>query len=180
MAGGLNLYGYADGDPINFSDPFGLCTPFPECLAQALANWGASRGGAVGGAALTAGATLNAAFEASGVNLAGQAGAELRQGEFGKSLLHTAMVVPVGRAGRAVGALRTQGRNLAEQLTMAEARGGAGVEIMAGKVSDARYPAGTWAKMSHTHKHPGGHQTEVHYWKNRESGATEGFKYKDP
>lgn len=25
LAGGLNLYGYADGDPINFSDPFGLC-----------------------------------------------------------------------------------------------------------------------------------------------------------
>lgn len=25
LAGGLNLYGFADGDPINFSDPFGLC-----------------------------------------------------------------------------------------------------------------------------------------------------------
>ena len=25
IAGGLNLYGYAHGDPINFSDPFGLC-----------------------------------------------------------------------------------------------------------------------------------------------------------
>lgn len=24
LAGGMNLYGYADGDPINFSDPFGL------------------------------------------------------------------------------------------------------------------------------------------------------------
>jgi uncharacterized protein RhaS with RHS repeats len=24
LAGGLNLYGYADGDPINKSDPFGL------------------------------------------------------------------------------------------------------------------------------------------------------------
>ena len=27
IAGGLNLYGYAAGDPINFSDPFGLCPP---------------------------------------------------------------------------------------------------------------------------------------------------------
>ena len=26
LAGGLNLYGYAGGDPINYSDPFGLCT----------------------------------------------------------------------------------------------------------------------------------------------------------
>jgi RHS repeat-associated protein len=35
IAGGLNLYGYANGDPINFSDPFGLrpCDPpdDPEC-----------------------------------------------------------------------------------------------------------------------------------------------------
>jgi len=28
LAGGLNLYGYAGGDPVNFSDPFGLC---PTC-----------------------------------------------------------------------------------------------------------------------------------------------------
>ena len=26
LAGGLNLYGFANGDPVNFSDPFGLCT----------------------------------------------------------------------------------------------------------------------------------------------------------
>ena len=27
LAGGLNLYGYGAGDPINNSDPFGLCPP---------------------------------------------------------------------------------------------------------------------------------------------------------
>jgi hypothetical protein len=32
IAGGLNLYGYANGDPINFSDPFGLC---PMCVLGA-------------------------------------------------------------------------------------------------------------------------------------------------
>ncbi len=26
LAGGLNLYGFAKGDPVNFSDPFGLCS----------------------------------------------------------------------------------------------------------------------------------------------------------
>jgi hypothetical protein len=26
LAGGLNLYGFAGGDPVNFSDPFGLCS----------------------------------------------------------------------------------------------------------------------------------------------------------
>ena len=25
LAGGVNLYGFGDGDPVNFSDPFGLC-----------------------------------------------------------------------------------------------------------------------------------------------------------
>jgi RHS repeat-associated protein len=30
--GGLNLYGFAAGDPVNFSDPFGLCPdPKPKC-----------------------------------------------------------------------------------------------------------------------------------------------------
>ena len=31
MAGGLNLYGFADADPVNFDDPFGLCPPRPLC-----------------------------------------------------------------------------------------------------------------------------------------------------
>jgi len=35
IAGGLNLYGYANGDPVNFGDPFGLCTPMPECWLYA-------------------------------------------------------------------------------------------------------------------------------------------------
>jgi uncharacterized protein RhaS with RHS repeats len=39
LAGGLNLYGYADGDPINKSDPFGLC---PMCVAYAVFEVGAS------------------------------------------------------------------------------------------------------------------------------------------
>lgn len=29
LAGGLNLYGFAEGDPVNFGDPFGLC-PDPK------------------------------------------------------------------------------------------------------------------------------------------------------
>ncbi|HXO83932.1 MAG TPA: RHS repeat-associated core domain-containing protein [Gemmatimonadales bacterium] len=35
LAGGLNLYGFASGDPVNFSDPFGLCPNCREALAFA-------------------------------------------------------------------------------------------------------------------------------------------------
>ena len=39
MAGGLNLYGYAGGDPANNSDPFGLCI-WDGCIAEgAAAVW---------------------------------------------------------------------------------------------------------------------------------------------
>jgi len=31
LAGGLNLYGFANGDPVNFSDPFGLCVLALPC-----------------------------------------------------------------------------------------------------------------------------------------------------
>ena len=40
LAGGLNLYGFANGDPVNFSDPFGLCEPWPECASGAVASAG--------------------------------------------------------------------------------------------------------------------------------------------
>ena len=36
LAGGLNLYGYADGDPVSFSDPFGLL-PIPLLIVGAVA-----------------------------------------------------------------------------------------------------------------------------------------------
>jgi gas vesicle protein len=35
LAGGLNAYGFAGGDPVNYSDPFGLCHANDEqCLAM--------------------------------------------------------------------------------------------------------------------------------------------------
>ena len=39
LAGGLNSYGYAAGDPVNFSDPFGLCPiPLSSCFGRAGAD----------------------------------------------------------------------------------------------------------------------------------------------
>ncbi len=44
LAGGLNLYGFAGGDPVTFSDPFGLCVPMPWCMQGALQNVAAKIG----------------------------------------------------------------------------------------------------------------------------------------
>ncbi|MES2178598.1 MAG: RHS repeat-associated core domain-containing protein [Gemmatimonadota bacterium] len=87
LAGGMNLYGFASGDPVNFSDPFGLCTPMPWCLmavagggaiasdavafGPSLAAGAASMGPAVGpiGLGLVAGVLLTPAFPGDGVQL---------------------------------------------------------------------------------------------------------------
>lgn len=36
LAGGLNAYGFANGDPVNYSDPFGLCI-WDGCIAEFVA-----------------------------------------------------------------------------------------------------------------------------------------------
>lgn len=92
----MNLYGFAGGDPVNFSDPFGLCTPWPECLTQGAANWGAQRSGAVGSAVLNGAAATNAAAEAFGVNDLGRAVAD---GNAVGGAIALASMLPVGRAG---------------------------------------------------------------------------------
>lgn len=74
--------------------------------------------------------------------------------------------------------IRRSAENLAEQLAMEEAKGGAGTRIMQGKINDPRYPKDVWAKMQHVHEHPGGAKTVIHYWENQQTGSREGFKFK--
>jgi RHS repeat-associated protein len=45
LAGGMNLYGFAGGDPVNFSDPFGLCPPLEPCPVRAGTFMGAALNG---------------------------------------------------------------------------------------------------------------------------------------
>jgi uncharacterized protein RhaS with RHS repeats len=85
VAGGMNLYGFANGDPVNFSDPFGLMSCPPHCdeVFQLLGQWapqmkqalglfaaGSVAGGAglaaVGGAGGTALTTLGLTARAGG------------------------------------------------------------------------------------------------------------------
>jgi RHS repeat-associated protein len=93
---GLNVYGFAEGDPVNFSDPFGLCTPWPDCMLQAAANWGARQAGALGSAVTTGAAAANAASAVLGINDFGKAVAERDAVGIGFGF---ASIIPIGRAG---------------------------------------------------------------------------------
>ncbi len=73
LAGGLNLYGYANGDPVTFSDPFGLSAEEGEeaaclpCLARA-AQLLRAAGPAISGAARAGNALLRTrSIEAAGI-----------------------------------------------------------------------------------------------------------------
>jgi RHS repeat-associated protein len=48
LGGGMNLYGFAGGDPVNFSDPFGLCPVTATDPVPCSVTYGAALG-AIGG-----------------------------------------------------------------------------------------------------------------------------------
>jgi YD repeat-containing protein len=61
LAGGVNLYQYSGNSPPNFTDPFGLCVPFPTCAVaagEALAGGGELVGGVVGTVVEPGGGTI--------------------------------------------------------------------------------------------------------------------------
>lgn len=123
LAGGLNLYGFAEGDPVNYSDPFGLC-PIPvsscveavERLQSQLVRGAVSTLGAIG--EVTGVSGLMRAF--SGKDAAGnKVGTGARLFEGGMAALG---IAPIGRGARvaeklvdASGSLRVS-KTVANQL----------------------------------------------------------------
>ncbi len=82
LAGGMNLYGFAGGDPANFSDPFGLCPlDKPLChwikaaLIAAGTDVGFVAGGGAGLAAGPAAVAASPAMAAAGAAVGGILGA---------------------------------------------------------------------------------------------------------
>ena len=73
LAGGLNLYGYGAGDPVNNADPFGLCFPWPAC-AFAAARAGAAVGTVVGAGVGALGGGVGAIPGAAAGNRVGYVG----------------------------------------------------------------------------------------------------------
>ncbi|MFQ5705682.1 MAG: RHS repeat-associated core domain-containing protein, partial [Gemmatimonadales bacterium] len=67
LAGGLNLYGFAGGDPVNFSDPFGLCAQGDSVqVAVTVCVNGEERPGVARGVKITDKAQIAAVLDAIG------------------------------------------------------------------------------------------------------------------
>jgi hypothetical protein len=72
---------------------------------------------------------------------------------------------------------RRAANTLSEQLTLAEAKGGAGRRIIeAVKIKDLKWKG--WEKYSHTHVNPDGTKIEVHYMKELMTDILDDFKFK--
>jgi len=109
----LNLYGFADGDPINYSDPFGLCGILGAAGSVAI---GAALGVATGGGYSLAAAAVDASTGAACIGAIGKAGKLVRA---------------VGSSRRLRSALRAAGRAVgigddAHHIVAAGARGANG------------------------------------------------------
>jgi RHS repeat-associated protein len=166
-SGGLNLYSLSRNEPVNSIDPFGLMDFYPPGLENKIYP-----DDFVG--PLPPGCYRNSEAQA----MANRNG--LQPSLLGELLIPSG----VGALARTPSALkcipkaaavRTEARNLAEQLALKEAKAGAGNRIMQGAIKDSKFPEDVWAKMQHTHGN-----TTIHYWKNLKTGERTGFKFKDP
>jgi hypothetical protein len=135
LAGGLNAYGFADGDPVNFTDPFGLCP------AKTLAEVLPCSGRQLQPLSRAANAVGTVGLELSGVADLERGARSLRRGE-GSGFLNLALALPVGRAvtgTRAAVRAAAAGLGLSDDVTKgvrAALGSGAGQQFMVEALED--------------------------------------------
>ncbi len=78
-------------------------------------------------------------------------------------------------ASKGVDKFRRAPKNLAEKLSMDEAKGGAGRKIM-DNLGDPKFKG--MEKWQHVHKHPDGTNTVIHYVRDPKTGQLLDFKFK--
>jgi len=140
LAGGLNLYGFAGGDPVNFSDPFGLCTPWPACANvywDDAAVAGHQQGGLLGGLRAAGAVLMGSLIEGFGINEADRGMDEIANG----NVLRGAAIVGLAIIGNLPGGnLAKIEANLARTVKAAQ-----GAEVTARAVGG--FTQATWTVL---------------------------------
>jgi len=181
LAGGLNLYGFANGDPVNFSDPFGLCIPWPDCAAGA----GERLLTGLGNAVLSG---LTAIGEATGV--AGLMRAFSGRDAEGNPVPAGTRLLEAGSF--AAAAVPADALAVGSARLLAEARAGEGARVIAGaghlrgsQIRDLPRllemyggDAADWSKRSGRSFGASGRTIEVHWYENVATGQRFEFKTK--
>jgi hypothetical protein len=103
-------------------------------------------------------------------------------GQVGSDFLKVGVVggaaAAIASAPLAVSAVRTEARNLMEQMALQAAERGAGERIMQGLIKDARFAEDQWAKMQYAIRSNYGAQSVIHYWQEIGTEFRTLFKFK--
>jgi RHS repeat-associated protein len=175
LAGGMNAYGFAGGDPVTYSDPFGLCpvtkedpTPCPDPVGQMIADVNAGMANAVAGvsnAVLEATAGLINAVTGVGDVLTAAGLNPNVQGSGGRAMAGVAaasafVMTPAGAEGAHIGI--TEGKAALASLMSGDVR------VMAGAGTDVEYRAAAGL---------GGNAADWQYRTSRATLAINGYKW---
>ncbi len=190
LAGGMNLYGFADGDPVNYSDPFGLC-PYPDgspCdpIAQMVHDVNQRMTEAVVSLGLKTLEVLaafgNAVTHVGDVTTLAGLNPTASNGDRAVA----AVSLATGVATSAASGVRLA-KQLASEELLGEARAGIGISMagagsrksiddIARLVSEYGGESGDWAKMTTRTRVVGGTPISVHWYENVTSGLRVEFK----
>jgi RHS repeat-associated protein len=190
--GGVNLYGFVGNNPVNNVDPYGLdpwyywlnplsyIPAYAQHKGQAMLDAAAKARGHIDYETEMEG--LNEGrhhddtydFQKSQMNAIGMIQEDAKEGAEDYLTVVTSMTPTAAGAKCVAAVVRTEARNLAEQIALKEAEAGAGNRIMEGLIKDPQFPENIWAKMQHVHG-----DTTIHYWQNLQTGERIGFKFKD-
>lgn len=130
LAGGLNLYGFAGGDPVNHSDPFGLCPPQdtndgPECkkvvALGVTASWVIGKGPSMSAGVILSSGEGPGVFLSKGVHegIAGGVSADLTVAESMNQFGGATATVCVGAGpGSVCGGKNSSGNSVGASVTL--------------------------------------------------------------